>query len=78
MTDNFKPDTKYIVDLNILNTYNEKGCECCNRKFNLGETVVLACGGWAGGCAKLIHEDEAIFDKKANTYYERLYYQSFH
>lgn len=76
MIENFKPDTKYIVDLGILNAYNEKGCECCNRKFNLGDTIVLACGGWADGCAKLIHEKEAVFDKKTNTYFERLYYHS--
>lgn len=78
MNENFKPDMKYIVDLNILNTHNEKGCESCNRKFNLGDTVVLACGGWADGCAKLIHEKEAVFDTKTHTYYERTYYRSVH
>ena len=78
MSENFKQNTKYIVNLNMLNTYNEKGCESCNRKFNLGDTVVLACGGWADDGAKLIHENEAIFDKKTNTYFERLYYQSIH
>ena len=76
MDDRLKADRKYIVNLSILNSYNEKGCEACNRKFNLGETVVLACGGWPDGCARLIHENEAVFDKKANAYYEKKYYRS--
>ncbi len=74
----FRPDTKYIVDLAILNSYNEKGCESCNRKFNLGDMVVLACGAWPDSRAKLIHENEAVFDKKTHTYYERAYYHSIH
>ena len=74
MIENFKSNETYLVDLGILNTYNEKGCECCNRKFNLGDTVVLANGSWADGCAKLIHEKEAVFDKKNNTYVERIFY----
>jgi uncharacterized protein YdeI (YjbR/CyaY-like superfamily) len=76
MIETFKKDAKYIVDLEILNTHNAKGCESCNRKFNLGDTVVLACGGWADGCAKLIHEKEAVFNKKSNSYFERVYYHS--
>jgi hypothetical protein len=32
----YNSENKYIVDLNILNTYNAKGCEACNQKFNLG------------------------------------------
>jgi hypothetical protein len=32
----FSPDKKYIVELNIINIYNAKGCEACHRKFNLG------------------------------------------
>lgn len=65
-----------IVDLNILNTHNAKGCEACNRKFNMGETVVLACGSWEDGCARLIHEQEAVFDKTTRSWYERIYYRS--
>lgn len=71
----FKPENTYIVDLNILNTHNEKGCEACNRKFNLGDTVVLACGSWQDDCAKLIHESEAVFDPKTRTWFERNYYR---
>jgi hypothetical protein len=67
---------KYIVDLNTLNTHNEKGCEACNRKFNLGDTVVVAYGAWQNGCTRLIHEQEAVLDPKTNAYYERKYYQS--
>jgi len=65
-----------LVDLNILNSHNAKGCEACNRKFNLGETVVMACGSWENGCARLIHEQEAVFDQTTRTWYERGYFRS--
>lgn len=71
----FDTKSKYIVDLNILNTHNEKGCEACNQKFNLGDTVVLACGSWPDDCAKLIHEHEAVLDPKTNTWFERRHYR---
>lgn len=58
----FNTEQKYIVDLNLLNSYNEKGCEACNKKFSLGDSVVMACGPWPDNCAKLIHESEAVFD----------------
>lgn len=70
----FSPDKKYIVDLNILNTYNAKGCEACHHKFNLGDTVVLACGPWTDGCSRLIHERDAVFDPKTGTSFERKYF----
>lgn len=76
MAQKFSSDKTFIVDLNLLNTYNDKGCEACNRKFNLGETVVLAVGSWQDGYAKLIHEKEAVFDKKTRTYYEKMFYHS--
>ena len=72
----FKSENKYIVDLDILNTHNEKGCEACNQKFNLGDTVVFACGAWADDCARLIHESDAVFDKNTGTWYERRYYRN--
>ncbi len=78
MVDEFKTNTKYIVNLEMLNTHNAKGCESCNRKFNLGDTVVLAVGGWADNCAKLIHESHAVFDKKTNAYYDRTFYNAMH
>lgn len=67
---------KYIVDLNILNTHNEKGCEACHQKFNLGDTVVMACGDWQDGCSRMIHENEAVYDPRTQVYYERNYYQA--
>ncbi len=76
MNTQFKTDTKYIVDLTILNTHNKNGCEACHRKFSLGDTVVMACGPWADSCSRLIHENEAVFDKKTQTYFERQYYHA--
>jgi type II secretory ATPase GspE/PulE/Tfp pilus assembly ATPase PilB-like protein len=70
----FRPDKKYIVDLNILNTYNAKGCEACHQKFNLGDTAVLACGPWTDGCSRLIHERDAVLDPKTGIYFERKYF----
>lgn len=72
----FSPDKKYIVDLNILNTHNEKGCEACHQKFNLGDTVVLACGPWPDECARLIHEQDAVLNPKTGTWFERNYYRA--
>ena len=72
----FATKNKYIVDLNILNTHNEKGCEACNQKFNLGDTAVFACGPWPDDCAKLIHESEAVYDENTRTWYERQYYRN--
>ena len=66
----------YLVDLDILNTHNGKGCEACNQKFNLGDTVVMACGSWTDECIKLIHEQEAVFDDNTRTWYERSFYRS--
>lgn len=69
-----KSITPFLVDLDILNTHNEKGCEACNQKFSLGETVVMAYGSWPDESMKLIHEQEAVFDDKTQTWYERSYY----
>jgi len=66
---------KFILDLELLNTHNSKGCMACGQKFSLGETVVLACGPWDEG-PQLIHENEAVFDKKSLTYVERGCYVS--
>ena len=63
---------KLIIDLEKLNSLNAEGCPACQRKFTLGETVVLACGPWQG--AKYIHENEAVFDKTTSAYYERKCY----
>ncbi len=65
---------KIIIDLEKLNTLNPDGCPACGKNFELGEPVVLACGKWEG--ERYIHEDEAILDRKANAYYERMYYKA--
>jgi hypothetical protein len=52
----------FIMDLERLNTYNEQGCPACGKKFNLGDTVVVACGSW---------NSEAVFDKKISAFVDR-------
>ena len=59
-----------MIDLEKLNTLNSQGCSACGRKFNLGDTAVWACGAWEGD-ARIIHEQEAVFDPKTNAYVER-------
>ncbi len=66
--------SRTLIDLEKFNTLNPEGCLACGRKFALGEAVVLACGNWEG--KKYIHEDEATFDKKTNSYYEPRYYEA--
>ncbi|MBI9089388.1 MAG: hypothetical protein JEZ12_09230 [Desulfobacterium sp.] len=77
MPDAGKEKNKFIVDLNILNTHNATGCGVCGGKFNLGEMVVVACGGWQGGGSRIIHEKEAVYDSTCATYYERGFYNAF-
>ncbi|MGE5258938.1 MAG: hypothetical protein ACM3KE_19865 [Hyphomicrobiales bacterium] len=60
----------FLIDLEKLNTLNEEGCPACGRKFTLGETAVLATGSWEGG-AKVIHENEAVWDAKTASFIER-------
>lgn len=62
-----------VIDLNRLNELNDVGCPACNRKFELGETVVAACGDWDGG-PRLVHANEAIYDEKTGAYVERRCY----
>lgn len=66
---------KLIIDLQMLNALNEEGCSACGNKFTLGEPVVQACGNW-GNNKKLIHENEAIYDKKSGSYMEQKCYRS--
>ncbi|MBI5064340.1 MAG: hypothetical protein HZB87_12960 [Desulfatitalea sp.] len=47
-----------------------KTCAACNRPFNLGDPVVLACGAWEGP-PRLIHENEAVYDAASGNYFER-------
>jgi hypothetical protein len=64
-----------LIDLERLNVLNAEGCVACGRKFNLGETVVKACGAWEGP-PKFIHENEAVWDKQTQTFMERRCYES--
>jgi len=59
---------KSIIDREKLMQY--KSCPACGQPFNLGDPVVLACGSWEGP-PKLIHENEAVYDKETTTYIER-------
>lgn len=47
-----------------------KTCAACDRPFNLGDPVVMACGAWEGP-PRLIHENEAVYDPQTNSYVER-------
>ncbi len=71
-----KEGKKYIVDLKLLNANNKNGCGACGNKFNLGDVAVMACGGWSDGCARLIHENEAIYDPRTDIFFERNYFQT--
>jgi len=59
---------KSIIDREKLMHF--KTCPACGQPFNLGDPVVLACGAWEGP-PKLIHENEAVYDKASTTYIER-------
>jgi hypothetical protein len=61
---------KTIMDREKLMQHNAEGCPACGHKFTLGESVVLACDAWDGP-AKLIHENEAVFDPNTNGYVDR-------
>jgi len=75
MNDSNRCKPKIIMDLEALNAGNAQGCLACGRKFNLGETAVLACGAWGAG-PRYIHENEAVQDAKTSQYFERRYYAS--
>lgn len=64
---------RILIDLEKLNTLGAGGCPACGKTFELGEAVVLACGTWEG--ERYIHEDEAVYDKDTNSFYERRYYK---
>lgn len=59
---------KTIIDREKL--MNHKTCWSCGHPFNLGDSVVLACGPWDGP-PKWIHENETVFDKETSSYIER-------
>ena len=70
-----KKGQTFIIDLEKLNTLNAEGCAACGHKFNLGDTVVKACGAWEGP-PKFIHESEAVWDKATAGFIERRCYES--
>ena len=72
MTADAKKRYKTIIDREKLMA-NSDGCPACGRKFNLGDPVVSAQGGW-GEEPELIHESEAVFDPKIQMYVEREWY----
>ncbi|GBC60749.1 hypothetical protein DENIS_1708 [Desulfonema ishimotonii] len=63
---------KMLLNLEKLNELNSQGYA---GKFCLGDTVVLACGGWEGG-PRYVLEREAIFDRATNSYIERKCYRA--
>jgi len=63
---------KILLDLEKLNELNSQGYA---GKFCLGDTVVLACGGWNDG-PRYIHEHEAIYDRATRSYWERKCYKA--
>lgn len=63
---------KIVIDREKLSELNSQGYA---GKFTLGETVVLACGGWEGG-PRYIPEKEAIYDEKTQSYVERKCYSA--
>jgi hypothetical protein len=65
---------RIFIDLERLNRLNAEGCRACGHKFSLGDEVVLARGKWQG--FKYIHRNEAVFDRKTASYFERRYYQA--
>ena len=72
---NDRKSRKVLMDLQKVNEHNAEGCLACGRKFNLGDTAVVACGGW-GDQPKLIHENEAVYDTATSSYVERRCYMA--
>ena len=64
-------ELKTIIDREKLMHF--KTCAACGQPFNLGDPVVLACGAWEGP-PTLIHENEAVWNAKDQTYTERKCY----
>lgn len=68
-----KQKHRILIDLERLNRLST-GCLACGHRFSLGDEVVLARGKWDG--FKYIHVQEAIFDSKTDTHYERKHYSA--
>ncbi len=59
---------KTFIDREKLMQLNT--CPASGKPFNLGDPVVLACGAWEEP-ARLIHENEAVYDEKTQIYMEQ-------
>lgn len=68
-----RDNLKTIIDREKL--MRLKTCPACGRPFNLGDPVTLACGAWEGP-PRLIHENEAVYDRETKSYVERKCYQA--
>ena len=75
MENRSKDKWKTIIDREKLMEHNEEGCPSCGKKFTLGDPVVYACGDWEGP-QKLVHENEAVYDKTSAVYVERSCYEA--
>jgi hypothetical protein len=64
---------RILINLEKLNTLGSRSCPACGKIFEFGEAVVPALGTWEG--ERYIHENEAVYDKENEAYYERRYYQ---
>ncbi len=56
-----------IMDREKMGTAGK--CPACGRPFEMGDSVVLACGGW-GDELRYVHEREATFDQARSAYVE--------
>ena len=75
MKSDAKQRLRSIIDRETLMTVNAEGCAACGRKFTLGDPVVLACGAWEGK-PRLVHENEAVFDRQRSVFVERKCYEA--
>jgi len=66
---------KTFIDREKMMEHNAEGCPSCGKKFALGDPVVYACGDWEGP-QKLVHENEAVYDKASAMYVERSCYEA--
>jgi len=70
MKENPREKWQTLIDLETLNTLNGEGCPACGKGFTLGEPVVVACGSW-GREARLVHLQDAFYDRKRRGYVEK-------
>ena len=69
------PEDRVILNLEMVNRLNARGCPACGRKFSLGDPVVMACGHWEDG-SRYIHENEAVYERSSACWFERGFYDA--